>query len=520
MELTSPHGLLSILPPLLAIVLAIFTHRIILSLALGILCGALMACDYQWWASLQYIAERGVQLVWVDGQFNTWNLYLVGFLLILGVAAALISMSGGAQAFSQWATEYVKRPRSARIFVIFVGIMLFIDDYFNCITNGNTSRPITDRHQVSRANLAYMVDSTAVPMCCLMPISSWGAYIIAMLASIIVVNELVEYSALALFLQMAGLNFYAWSALLMVFIVSWFGWYIGPLRKHERLAAQGQLFNPDKADPMGAIAKLRTHAQGRIYHLLLPIGVLVLGTLLGYLVIGVTSLQAQQQTVTFIRILENTDAAKALFIGGAASLITAFILALPQRHGGRQYIAALMAGLKAMVPVIYILLAWLIIMIIEDLQTGLYLAGLIHANLSLAWLPVLFFVIAGLTALATGTSWGTFGLMLPLAGDISAAVAPEMLMFNLAAVLSGALFGDNASPISDTSIMSSTGAGCHLMDHVTTQLPYTLLASVISACAFIILGFSQSVGLTLGGWILAGLLVLLGVRWLSMRGVS
>ncbi|NKB47519.1 MAG: sodium:proton antiporter [Legionellales bacterium] len=239
-----------------------------------------------------------------------------------------------------------------------------------------------------------------------------------------------------------------------------------------------------------------------------------------YGIIGAVALQQQQLSISLLKILEHTDAAKALFIGGAASLITVLLITFPQRYDAKQYVRAMIAGCKAMMPVLYILLAWLIIMIIEDLQTGLYLAGLIHANLALAWLPVLFFIIAGLTALATGTSWGTFGLMLPLAGDISVVLAPEMLLFNLAAALSGALFGDHASPISDTTIMSSAGASCHHIDHVVTQLPYALLASLMTMGGLVVLGWTQSAVLSYLGWAAIGTLIFWGVRWMSRAQVA
>ncbi|MDR6225568.1 Na+/H+ antiporter NhaC family protein [Desmospora profundinema] len=500
----------SLIPPVLALLLVILTRRVLVSLGAGIVAGALIINDFQIGESLSQIAGIVRDLFYVDGAINDWEFYILLFLLLLGMMAALISLSGGSAAFGEWAMKRVKTRIGAQLVTIWIGIIIFIDDYFNSLTVGNIARPLTDRHRVSRAKLAYLIDSTAAPICVIAPVSSWGAYIITVIAGILTTHAVTDYGALQAFMLMVPMNFYAILAILMVLGVAWYRLDFGAMKKHEQRAVEsGQLVDPDKGKVPGDHREEGSD-DGNVGGLLWPILALIAGTVSSMVWTGAT---ATEGAVTLLSIFENTDVAVSLLYGGLLGLTVSLVQNLLLRRSAPRLLSSLWAGIRSMLPAIYILIfAWTIISIISDLGTGTYLAGLVDAHIPVALLPALLFIISGFMAFTTGTSWGTFGIMLPIAGEIAAVTEPALMLPVLAAVLAGAIFGDHCSPISDTTILSSTGAGSHHIDHVMTQLPYALIVAGITLIGYLVLGFVGNVWIAL----LACLLVL-GAVMVVMR---
>lgn len=507
-------SILSLLPPILALVMVILTRRVLLSLGLGAIVGALLLHNFNpltaaaniYAIVMGIIFDFYVEVVTfgtvtraiIDQRFaiNTWEFFIVLFLLLLGMMAALITRSGGSRAFGEWAMTRVKTRVGAQLLTVLLGIIIFIDDYFNSLTVGNVSRPLTDRYRISRAKLAYLVDSTSAPMCVIAPISSWGAYIIAIIAGIFATHSVTEYEALQAFMLMIPMNIYALVAIGLVLAVAWFNLDIGPMKKHETRAKEtGQLFNPE----LGPIPGAQDHivaAKGKVGDLVWPIVALIVGTVFFMIFTGI---QASEGDVSILTIFENTDVATALVYGGLFGLAIALLVNVMKPKSETSLGLSLGIGMKSMLPAIYILFfAWTLTSIIGDLGTGAYLASIVESsNLSPMFLPVILFVIAGFAAFSTGTSWGTFALLLPIAGEMAAVIDITMILPMMAAVLAGSIFGDHCSPISDTTILSSTGAGSHHIDHVVTQLPYALMAAGITILSYLVLGITASVVLSL-----------------------
>ena len=449
------------------------------------------------------------------------------FILLLGVITAFVSLSGGSKAFADWAVHRIKTKRGAKLLTVFLGIAIFVDDYFNSLAVGQISRPITDQHKISRTKLAYFIDSTSAPICVVSPISSWGAYIIGLLGIIFGGAAAVSYSPLSAFILMAPMNFYVIATLAMVFFFAWVDVDFFDMKKHEKLASEtGQLYNPDKEIPGQLKEDFPVHSHGKVFDLVGPIATLVVVILGAMIWTGYTASVADGLEVSIWTIFENTNVPFSLLMGGVAGSVLAVILYVLQMKHNETASAPLMgraflSGLNAMMPAILILiLAWALTYLINNLETGLYLSEVVNkANLPIAFLPVIMFVLACLMAFSTGTSWGSFGILLPIAGNIMLDASPELLLPALAAVLAGAVFGDHCSPISDTTILSSTGAGCNVIDHVTTQLPYALISAVIAAAGYVILGITGSVWIGLIGVIII-LTVLFTVWILKMKKVA
>jgi tetracycline resistance efflux pump len=484
---------LSVLPPLVAITLAILTRKVLLSLGLGIIFGALLLTQFSLVGTGEYIVQTASQLVWKDGELSSWNVYILGFLIVLGMITALITVSGSARAFADWAKLRIRNKRDAKLMTIFLGCVVFIDDYFNSLVVGSISRPITDRYHISRAKLAYILDSTAAPICVISPVSSWGAYIIALIGGILTAHGFADSGHLSVFIQMIPMNFYALFSLLLLVCVAIFGLDVGPMRQHELNALRGNLFDESKGKPPGAVTDLPEADTGKVIGLFLPIAILVFATVYFMVSSGAEALVAKDQVFSVLGAFENTDVSFSLFFGSLVGLIVTILLAFQQKVELSMLFKGMSVGARSMLPAIYILLfAWTISSVIGQLETGKYMASLATDNIPFALLPAMLFLLAGITAFSTGTSWGTFGIMLPIAADMAMGSDSTMMLPMLAAVLSGAVFGDHCSPISDTTILSSTGASCHHIDHVVTQLPYALIAALISLVGYIVLGFTGS----------------------------
>lgn len=491
----------SLLPPLLAIIMVVVTRRVLLSLGIGIIASALLLAEFS--------VGKTVSIVWsafsaniytvTEGVFewSMWNVYIICFLLILGMITAFINISGGSRAFGEWAVTRVKSRTSAQVMTALLGILIFIDDYFNALAVGQVSRPITDRHRISRVKLAYIIDSTSAPVCVVAPVSSWGAYIIGLIGTILTAHQVEDLTAFSAFVQMMPMNYYVWVALGMVFVVALLNADFGPMKKHEDHAIQtGEVVFHGRDIPGEMKEDLPVSDRGTVGGLVWPIAALIIGTVAAMLYTGT---QAASAGADLLAIFENTDVAKSLFWGGLVGFAVAILVFARQAsafpEGGRSVFGkGVLEGLKAMLPAVYILLfAWTIVTLIGELGTGTYLAGLVEqSNMNIGFLPVILFAVAGIMAFSTGTSWGAFGILLPIAGEIAAATDMSLLLPAMAAVLAGSVFGDHCSPISDTTILSSTGAGSNHIDHVMTQIPYALLSAVIAMIGYLVLGFTGS----------------------------
>jgi tetracycline resistance efflux pump len=501
---------LSLIPPIVTITLAITTKRIFLSLGTGIVLGALIFSQWDIGATVSLVWEVAAGLVYAEGAI-TEEMYLSAFVFLLGVLTAFIYASGGLTAFAEWAITKVRTRFQAQLVPILLGIVLFFDDAFSSLVGGNVSRSVTDRHRISRARLSYFVDSTAAPVIILTPISGWAAFIAATMTTILSRNDVSNYSGYEAYLLSVPANLYAITAILFVFAVAWFGLSFGPMRRHDKLAVeQGILVDTSKGNVPGQTAQdLPTREDGKIIDLVLPILTLVGVTVAGALWLGIS---ATDGPLTVMQILANTDVILALFYGGLIACVVSGARLLVRGTPVSQVGKATLTGLKSMVTaVLVVFLAWMTAEIIDMLGIGEYMGGLLDGTLAVAALPVLLFLVASFVSFSMGSTFGTFGLLLPIAAEIMVATDPGLLIPAFGAVLAGAIFGDHTSPLSDTTILSSIGSGIHLIDHVNTQLPYALVCSAASALGYIALGLTGStiVGLLVAVAALAGAVAVL-----------
>ncbi|WP_087025979.1 Na+/H+ antiporter NhaC family protein [Thaumasiovibrio subtropicus] len=529
------NSYISLLPALTALTLAILTRRVLVSLGVGIVLGALLLNGFSFSGTFSYVfntfksvvveaetvTENGKEVT--NYALNAWNMSIVAFLVLLGMMTALLTLSGGTRAFAEWAQTRIKSKRGAKLLTAFLGVFIFVDDYFNSLAVGSISRPVTDRYYVSRAKLAYLLDSTAAPMCVLMPASSWGAYIITVIGGILVTHNVTEYSALSAFVTLIPMNFYAVFALLLVFAVAWYQIDVGPMRRHEQVAQRGQGYNEndDASSDLNDELGITESAKGRVSDLLMPIIVLIAATVFFMVFTGYQSLANDGEAFSLLGAFEETDVGMSLFWGGLIGLAAALVPVLRQKLPMGDVTATLWIGAKSMFGAILILFfAWSIGSVIGDMETGKFLSTLVEGSVNPAFLPVILFLLAGVMAFSTGTSWGTFGIMLPIAGDMAAATEIALMLPMLGAVLAGSVFGDHCSPISDTTILSSTGARCNHIDHVQTQLPYAVASAIVASVGFVVLGFTLSLFTAFIAATLAFIGVCVGLIQMSRKPVT
>lgn len=507
----------SLIPAVLMLVLVMSTRKIYLSLGTGIIVGAFMLQDFNivdtvvevWTVFLNifYTNEDGLDL---------GSIYLLAFLFLLGILTAILTATGGSRAFGRYATKHVKTRRGSQLMAAFLGVIIFIDDYFNALAVGQVARPVTDRYHVSRAKLAYIIDSTSAPITVISPISSWGAYIIGTMGGIFASTSFTDYGAFEGFIRMIPLNMYAFSSLLLVFMVAAFNLNVGAMRVHEKRAMKDlQLFDPERGDIAGELTEdVEPHDEGRMYHLIIPIVTLVLTTV-GLMVY--TGWREVGAGASLLDIFASTNVNLSLFLGGLMSVIVGFLLFAAQSHPKANGLEVLKQGIQSMLPAIYILvLAWMIGDIIGTLETGKYLADVVEAmSFDIHYLPLIIFVFAGFMALSTGTSWGTFGIMLPIAAQIAMTVDTNLVLPAMSAVLAGSVFGDHCSPISDTTILSSTGAGANHIDHVLTQLPYAFIGGFSSIVGYTVFAMTQMIWLSLVVSLIVVSLVVVIMYWMK-----
>lgn len=506
-------GWLSIIPPIIAIVLALITKEVISSLILGILSGTLI---YAFSTGGGVVEAIRVTISLMSEKLGE-NSAIILFLGFLGALVAVITMAGGSRAYGDWAGNKIKSKKGAQLGTSLLGVLIFIDDYFNCLTIGTVMRPVADKHKLSRAKLAYIIDATAAPVCIMAPISSWAASVISQMDGLTVNG--VPLNGMETFMATIPYNLYAILTLIMVFILCVTPIEFGPMAKFEKAAREGKgvgstIVGDSETDEFST---MKISSKGKVFDLVIPILTLIVFAIFSMLYVG----GYFEGGMTLAEGFGNTDAGIALAIAGFGALFVAFLLFVPRKVlSFKDFMDGIGTGVKSMVGAFIILtLAWTISGVCRDLlSTGEFVGGLVAAShMPAQIIPAMVFLVAGGLAFAMGTSWGTFGILIPIVTMICGAVAPELVTAALAATLAGAVFGDHCSPISDTTILSSTGAGCPHMDHVSSQIPYTL---VVAACCFVgylIAGFTANVWITLGSSILLLAITLLALSKLSKK---
>ena len=482
------NTIFSILPPVVAIVLALITKEVYSSLFLGIFVGCLLYVNGNLLAALQDFVDR--LCTNVGG-----NAAILMFLVLLGTLVALMIRAGGSKAYGDWAVAHIKTKSGALWATFILAIVLGVDDYFNNLTTGNVMRPVADGHHISRAKLSYMCDATAAPVCIMMPVSSWAAAVTGVIG-----NEEVGFQ---IFLKAIPYNYYAILTMVFIIVMTCMNIDYGPMKTHEDNAAKGDLYTTEHR-PYADASEMKFNPNGKTIDLVIPVIILIICCVAGLLIVGF-----QGGGHDILTAFANTSAGPALALGGLVALIIDMIYFMIRRSMSfTELMDCLPEGFKQMVPAILILcFAWTIGDITKALGAPEFVAGIVEGfGSSLAnFLPAVVFVIAAFLGFATGTSWGTFTILLPIvipvfagvsASELTAAdIGPghDILMIAIAATLGGAVMGDHCSPISDTTIMASTGAQCYHLNHVATQMPYAVTVAAVAFVNYIIAGQIQNV---------------------------
>ena len=496
---------LSLLPPVLAIVLALITKEVYTSLFLGCLVGGFLYANFNPVVAVTSVYDTIASKV---GD----NMGIVVFLVSLGFIVVLMNRSGGSKAYGDWAKKVIKTRRDALLATMILALVLGVDDYFNNLTTGNVMRPVTDGHQISRAKLAYMIDSTAAPVCIMMPISSWAAAVSG------VAESMEGVSGLQLFISAIPWNYYAILTIFTLIILAVFDEDFGPMKVHEDNAKRGDIYTTPERPYADADDESKNSANGKVVDLVIPVIVLIISCVSGLLFTGGFFTPDSGTYMNVMDAFANCSAASGLMYGSFIVVIFCFIYFLVIRRSMSfvQVTDCIAEGFKVMVPAILILtFAWTISGVTNDLLGAkffveefmkAYAADL--ANL----LPAVIFLVSVLLAFATGTSWGTFGILIPIVVATFGVDAGTILTIGLGACLAGAVCGDHCSPISDTTILASTGAQCYHLNHVKTQLPYALTVAAVSFVNYILAGLIQNVIINLGLAFLSMFAVLMILR--------
>ncbi len=465
-------GWLSLVPPVLAIALALVSKEVVSSLLVGIMAGTFI---YSMGMGINPIA--GTVGTAFDLMVNSADLYIILFVCMLGGLVFVISMAGGSKAYGKWAATKIKSKRLSLLATSLLGIVIFIDDYFNCLTVGTVMKPLTDKYKVSRAKLAYIIDCTAAPVCIIAPISSWAAAVGSNL-------EATGYykNGFEVFLSTIPLNLYALLSIAMIFIIIITGLDYGPMVDAEAMAAKGYLGAVKTENEMLS----ESSDRGTVADMLLPIVLLIFFAIAAMLYTGGFFVPGGESYMNLGSAFGSCETSKSLVWGGFGALAAALIMFVPRKlMTFRQFMNGVTEGFKTMIPACCILfLAWTIGSVCRDmLQTPEFVSDcLAKASFPIFLLPAIVFVIAAFLSFSTGTAWGTFSILIPIIAPVAHALAPQLLTVSLSATLAGSVFGDNCSPISDTTILSSAGTECNHIDHVTTQLPYAL---TVAGCCFV-----------------------------------
>ena len=463
----------SLLPAVIAIALALITKEVYISLFVGIVAGGLLYSDFSFEGTLTHIFNDGI----VSSLADASSVGILVFLVILGILVILMNKAGGSAAFGRWAAEHIRTRAGAQLTTIALGVLIFVDDYFNCLTVGSVMRPVSDKSRISRAKLAYLIDATAAPVCIIAPVSSWAA----------AVSSYVEDgNGLYLFLRAIPFNFYALLTIAMMIFLALTNLDYGPMAKHERSAREkGDVFSGVKA--MADAADEAANPRGKVLDLVLPIVVLIAACVTGMIYTG-----GFVEGVDFVTAFSDCDASVGLMLGSAVTLVVTVIYYLIRRVlPFREIAGSIPEGFKSMVPAILILtFAWSLKAMTDSLGAKAFVEALVKSSAGgfQSFLPAIVFLIACGLSFATGTSWGTFGILIPITLNVFPLTAPLGVVC-VSACMAGAVCGDHCSPISDTTIMASAGAQCDHVTHVSTQLPYAMTVAGVSFVAYVIAGF-------------------------------
>ncbi len=493
----------SLVPPVIAIALALITKEVYSSLFIGIISGALLYSGYSFEGTLNHIFNDGVIAVLSD----SYNMGILVFLVILGIMVQLMNRTGGSAAFGNWASEKISSREGAQLATIALGCLIFIDDYFNCLTVGSVMRPVTDKHKISRAKLAYLIDATAAPVCIIAPISSWAA----------AVSGFVEgENGISLFIKSIPYNYYALFTIAMMILMVIMKIEYGPMYKHEYNALQyGDLYTTEDR-PYANVDNSKNRADGKVIDMLFPIISLVIGCVIGMIYTG-----GFFGGTSFIESFANSDASVGLVLGSfCAMVLTMFFYMFRKSLNFNSIMECIPEGFKQMVPAILILtFAWSLKAMTDSLGAKEFVAYIIQNKAAgfAGLLPFIIFLIAVGLSFATGTSWGTFGILIPIVVACFQNTDYQLMIISMSACMAGAVCGDHCSPISDTTIMSSAGAQCNHLNHVSTQLPYAMTCAAISALTYIVAGLTKNLFLSL----LIGLVILIAVMYvMSVRSAK
>ncbi len=486
----------SLIPPIIAIILALVTKEVYSSLFVGILTGSLLYSGFSFEGTMTHVFNDGI----IASLSKSWNVGILIFLVILGTIVQLMNRTGGSAAFGNWATRRIQTREGAQLATIGLGVLIFIDDYFNCLTVGSVMRPVTDKYKVSRAKLAYLIDATAAPVCIIAPISSWAA----------AVSGFVEgENGLALFIRTIPYNYYALLTLAMMIMIVLMHINYGPMAEHEYNATEkGDIYTtPDR--PYADAADESQGRVGIVADMLIPIFSLIICCVIGMIYTG-----GFFSGTNFIDAFAGSDASVGLVLGSFCALIITMVYYLIRNSlSFEEMMGCLPDGFKQMVPAILILtLAWTLNGTTASLGAKEFVAGIIANNAArfASFLPAIIFMIAVGLSFATGTSWGTFGILIPIVVACFQTTDPQLMIIAMSACMAGSVCGDHCSPISDTTIMSSAGAQCNHINHVSTQMPYALTCAAVSAVTYVIAGLVRNAAISL----LIGLVMMLAVMFI------
>lgn len=495
----------ALVPPVVAIVLALITKEVYSSLFVGIVIGGLFYGNV---FQSGFSAERSVLHIFEDGLVgvlsDSYNVGILIFLVVLGVMVSMMNKAGGSAAFGEWASEHIKTRIGAQLAAIMLGVLIFIDDYFNCLTVGSVMRPVTDKHQVSRAKLAYLIDATAAPVCIIAPISSWAAAVTGFVKG---------EDGFSIFIKAIPYNYYALFTIVAMVTLVILQVDFGPMAKHEANAQKGDLFTTGDR-PYAESKQDVIKGKGKVIDLVFPILVLIISCIIGMIYTG-----GFFDGKGFVDAFAGSDASIGLMLGSFfALIITICFYSIRRVLRFTDCCNSIPEGFKAMVPAILILtFAWTLKTMTESLGAKEFVAGLVGgvSGPLLGLFPAIIFVVGAFLAFATGTSWGTFGILIPIVVNIFSGTNHTMMIISISACMAGAVCGDHCSPISDTTIMASAGAQCNHMNHVSTQLPYAVLVAGISCLTYIIAGFVRNpvVPFIIGVFILIGTFV--GIKYIT-----
>ncbi len=489
----------ALVPPVVAISLALATKEVYSSLFVGVVAGGLLYSGFNFEGTITHVYTEGIVAVLSD----PYNVGIIIFLVILGIIVSLMNKAGASAAFGRWAQTKIKNRVGAQLATIGLGVLIFIDDYFNCLTVGSVMRPVTDKFHISRAKLAYLIDSTAAPICIIAPISSWAAAVSGFVPG--------DTNGIALFIQCIPYNFYALFTIIFIVLLSLLRADYGLMELHEINAIKGDLYTTSERPYDGFEEEIKEEG-GHLVDMLLPVIVLIITCVIGMIWSG-----GFFAGTSFVDSFSNSDASVGLAVGSFFGLLFTLIFYMVRRvMSFTEFMECVPKGFEAMIaPILILTFAWSLKAMTDSLGAATYVAGLIEgsAGTLVNFLPMIIFLIGCGLAFATGTSWGTFGILIPIVVAAFQETDPQLMIISMSACMAGAVCGDHCSPISDTTIMASAGAQCFHLNHVNTQLPYALTVAGISAVAFVVAGMTRNIFIS---WIV-GVVVLIGVLILAKK---